>query len=137
MNPKRTRRVLWIVAIGLIGLSLAVGGITQYRAVKELQHGIGKYAYGKPSGWGVREFKPPEVYVGKVIDLKIYALPMEEMDLPGWQSRYKIRRETADGEVYEAYYATDLVDVKDTPPDKPVTGGFPPLKYLDIVHRDQ
>ncbi len=137
VNSRRTYCVLWIAAAGLVVLTLVIGGWTQYQAIRELRNGIGKYAYGKPYGAGAREFKPPGVYVGKVVDLEIYALPTRDMDLPGWQSRYLIQRETADGQVYEAYYCTDLFKIEDQPPEKPVTGGFPPLEYLDVVHKDQ
>jgi hypothetical protein len=135
MTEKHLRTLLYVLAAVLTLLSLAVGGFTQYVSLKALRAGVGKHAYGKPSGFGAREFKPPGVYVGRVAVLKIYTLPSEGMDIPGWQMRYRIRRETADGQVYEADFSTDLFDLRDDPPADAVTSGFPPLGYLDVVHK--
>jgi len=137
MNHRISRPAIWGVVGVLILLSVALGGVSQYAAVRLLQAGIGKHAYGKPFGAGTREFRPQGVYVGQVVALKTYALPTEEMDVPGLQSRYLIRRRTADGEVYEAYYATDLLDLLDVPPAEPIIGAFPPLGYLDVVHKNE
>jgi len=136
MDRRLSHRVLGVIAGVLVLLSLAVGGTSQYLAIQSLDAAVGKHAYGKPFGAGTREFKPQGVYVGQVVGFKIYALPTQEMDVPGWQSRYVIRRETADGKVYEAYYSDELFDLRDDPPASPVTGGFPPLEFLDIVRQN-
>lgn len=136
MNRRFSYSVLVVIAAVLVLLTIAVGGISQYLAIQSLRAGIGKYAYGKPSGAGTREFRPQGVYVGQVVGLKIYALPTLPMDLPGWQSRYLIRRRTTFRAVYEAYYCTDLFDLRDDPPNGPVFGDFPPLEFLPIVDQD-
>lgn len=110
--------------------AVLLGGITQYRTIRDLRAGIGRYAYGNPLGFGTWEFKPKGVYIGKVIDLKIYILPSEENDIPGFQIRYLIRRETSNGKVYEGYFSTDLVTLKSEPPQDEVIGPFPPIDSI-------
>lgn len=136
MKRRVSHRVLGVIAAVLVFLSLAVGGTSQYLAIRALRAGVGKHAYGKPYGAGTREFRPHGVYVGQVVDFKTYTLPTQDMDVPGWQSRYLIRRQTADGTLYEAYYSDELFDLRDDPPTDHVIGGFPPLEFLDIVHQD-
>ena len=136
MDRRSSRFVFGAAGVVLVFLTLVVGGMTQYSAVRSLRAGVGKYAYGKPFGSGTREFRPRGTYVGRVVEVKIYALPTEEMDVPGWQSRYLLRRKTTFRNVYEAYYCTDLVELREVPPDGPVFGGFPSLQFIDIVRQD-
>ncbi len=135
MSIELPRRSLWGIAVLLLVVILAIGGATQYKTVKRLREGVGKHAYGKPYGWGAREFRPRNAYVGEIVGLKIFALPDEEMDLPGCQTRYLVRRVTSQGEVEVRMYATDLIDVRDTPPPANIPDNFPSIEFLEIMNR--
>lgn len=128
-NPRQTTRlrtfVLW--GIGLFLLAVAGEQIWKYTFLRGL---IGQYAYGY--SYATRNLGVPGEYIGRIVEVRWNALASHPGDIPGFQPRLSIARETVTGSTETQWFCAYLVSCTTQPPGEFEPSPFPPI--TDVVH---
>jgi len=128
-NPRQTKR-LRIIIFGGIGLFLLTVGGEQIWKYTLLRGQIGQYAYGY--SYAMRNLGVPGQYIGQVTDVRWNALSSYPGDIPGFQPRLSIARETVAGTTETQWFCAYLVNCTNQPPHGYEPSPFPPI--TDVVH---
>jgi len=128
-NVTRNKRLRTIIGlgIGLFLLAVAGGQNWQYTLLRGL---IGQYAYGH--SYAMRNLGVPDQFIGQVAGVRWNALSSLPGDIPGFQPRLSIARETVAGTTETQWVCAYLVNCTNQPPNGYEPSPFPPI--TDVVH---
>ncbi len=124
-NTRLRAFVQW--GIGLFLLTVVSEQIMKYVSLRGL---IGQYAYGH--SYAMRNLGIPGQYIGRVTGVRWNALASHPGDIPGFQPRLSIARETVVGTTETQWFCAYLVNCTNQPPNENEPSPFPPI--TDVVH---